>query len=71
MKKYRVDKGFPAGGKTYRRGQILSEDEMVTRQKGKPPVPWPNTAALINSGILKPVYEARGKEGVKEDALSG
>jgi hypothetical protein len=63
--KFRVDKGFPAGGRMYRRGQILSEDEMVTRRKGKAPVPWPNTAALINSGILKPVYEA--PEEVKED----
>ena len=57
MKKYRVEKGFPAGGKTFRRGQIISEAEMVTHQKGKAAIAWPNSAALINSGILKPVYE--------------
>jgi len=66
MKKYRVEKGFPAGGKTFRRGQIISEAEMVTHQKGKAAIAWPNTAALINSGILKPVYETKS-EGVKDD----
>ena len=58
MKKYRVEKGFLAGGKTYRRGQIIPEAEMVTHQKGKANIAWPNTAALINSGVLKPFYEA-------------
>lgn len=68
MKKYRVEKGFPAGGRTFARGQVISEAEMVTRQKGKANIAWPNTAALINSGILKPVYEAKeGPEGVGGD----
>ena len=69
MKKYKVNKTFPAGGKTYRRGQVISEADMVTSHKGKSPVPWNNTAALIKSGMLLPVYEVK-ERGVKGNGVS-
>ncbi len=67
MRHFKVTRGFPAGGKTFRRGQIITEGEMVTRQ-GEKAVPWPNLPALLRSGHIEEILNHQ--EEVAKDGNS-